>query len=204
MQYWGTEIPEMGLIAHWKLDEVQGSTARDNVTGEDAFVFGDPLWLPAGGIVDGALQLDGVDDCVVTASGMNLTEGPFSVTVWINGGTPGQVIISQQVVSDWVVLDTEGKLMTELKSAGRPNRGPLLSDATITDGDWHRIGLVWDGSYRRLSVDGAEVACDAESLSGLENASSSLYIGVGEDYAAGTFFSGLIDDVRIYNRVVSQ
>jgi hypothetical protein len=32
---------------------------------------------------------------------------------------------------------------------------------------------------------------------------SGLYIGVGNDFAAGTFFSGLIDDVRIYNRVVS-
>jgi len=79
----------------------------------------------------------------------------------------------------------------------------LPSDTIVTDGAWHRIGLVWDGSYRRLSVDGAEVACDAESLSGLESADRALYIGVGEDYAAGTFFSGLIDDVRIYNRVVS-
>jgi hypothetical protein len=30
-----------------------------------------------------------------------------------------------------------------------------------------------------------------------------LYIGVGKDYASGTFFSGLIDDVRIYNRAVA-
>ena len=29
-----------------------------------------------------------------------------------------------------------------------------------------------------------------------------LYIGVGKDYAPGSFFSGLIDDVRIYNRAV--
>jgi len=30
-----------------------------------------------------------------------------------------------------------------------------------------------------------------------------LYIGVDKNYTPGTFFSGLIDDVRIYNRVVS-
>jgi hypothetical protein len=30
-----------------------------------------------------------------------------------------------------------------------------------------------------------------------------LYIGTGSDLAAGTFLSGLIDDVRIYNRAVS-
>jgi hypothetical protein len=37
----------------------------------------------------------------------------------------------------------------------------------------------------------------------LETSGGGLYIGVGKDYAPGTFFSGLIDDVRIYNRAVN-
>ncbi|MHC4070675.1 MAG: LamG-like jellyroll fold domain-containing protein [Planctomycetota bacterium] len=37
----------------------------------------------------------------------------------------------------------------------------------------------------------------------LNPATGGLYIGAGQDYAAGTFFAGLIDDVRIYNRAVS-
>ena len=61
---------------------------------------------------------------------------------------------------------------------------------------------MWDGSYRYLYVDGVEVAKDATPLSGLENAEGGLYLGVGNDFATGTFFSGLIDDIRIYNRVV--
>jgi hypothetical protein len=47
-----------------------------------------------------------------------------------------------------------------------------------------------------------EVANDAEPLSGLNGAFSGLYIGTGINCEAGTFFSGLIDDVRIYNRVI--
>jgi hypothetical protein len=78
----------------------------------------------------------------------------------------------------------------------------MLSQANITDGNWHRIGFVWDGSYRYLYVDGAEVAKDAEPLSDLESAEGGLYFGVGSTLAPNTFFSGLIDDVRIYNRVV--
>ncbi len=38
---------------------------------------------------------------------------------------------------------------------------------------------------------------------GLENSQMGLYFGVGKNYAAGTFWSGLIDDIRIYNRAVS-
>ncbi|MHC4582854.1 MAG: hypothetical protein ACYS14_15490 [Planctomycetota bacterium] len=36
----------------------------------------------------------------------------------------------------------------------------------------------------------------------MEASGSGLYIGVGQDYAAGTLFSGLIDDIRIYSRAV--
>ena len=52
-----------------------------------------------------------------------------------------------------------------------------------------------------LCVDGVAVAEDTQD--GLGYFGSGLYIGAGKNYAPGTFFSGLIDDVRIYNRVVS-
>ena len=90
--------------------------------------------------------------------------------------------------------------MTELTGPGRDS-GPLLSQTVIADDTWHRIGFVWDGSNRMLYVDGVSVAEDVQNNLGFF--SSGLYIGVGKDYASGTFFSGLIDDVRIYNRVVS-
>jgi hypothetical protein len=48
-----------------------------------------------------------------------------------------------------------------------------------------------------------EVAKDAEALSDLETEEGGLYFGVGSILAPGTFFSGLIDDIRIYNRAVS-
>jgi hypothetical protein len=47
---------------------------------------------------------------------------------------------------------------------------------------------------------GVTVAEDTQN--GLAASSSGLYVGVGKDFAPGTFFSGLIDDVRIYNRAV--
>ena len=60
---------------------------------------------------------------------------------------------------------------------------------------------MWDGSKRMLGVDGVIVAEDIQDGAGIFG--SGLYIGVGKDYTADTYFSGLIDDVRIYNRVVS-
>ena len=68
------------------------------------------------------------------------------------------------------------------------------------DGDWHRIGFVWEGVYRVLYVDGIPVAEDTQP--GLESCLGGLKIGGGIDPAPGTFWSGLIDDVRIYSRAV--
>ena len=49
-------------------------------------------------------------------------------------------------------------------------------------------------------MDGNRVAegADVESA----ECSGGLYIGCDKDMAPGTFFTGLIDDVRIYNRGV--
>ena len=78
---------------------------------------------------------------------------------------------------------------------------PLISNFVITDGQWHRIGFVWDGFSRRLYVDYVEVARDTQD--GLESSTGGFYIGTGKAMEPGTYFSGLIDDVRIYNRAVN-
>ena len=62
---------------------------------------------------------------------------------------------------------------------------------------------MWDDSYRYLHVDGVEVARDGAPLTSLKGSGGGLYFGAGSNLTPGTFFSGLIDDIRIYNRAVS-
>jgi len=188
---------EVTLVAHWALDETTGITAHDSVNGYDDYVMGGALWQPAGGVIDGAIEFDGVDDCLITTFGPDPAEGPFSVVAWVKGGAPGQVIISQAVRSDWLMLDAStGTLMTELKNSDG-HADPLLSETVITDGQWHHIGLVWSGVHRTLCVDGVAVAEDTQH--GLEGSQMGLCFGVGKNYTPGTFFFGLIDDIRILN-----
>jgi hypothetical protein len=199
------EVNDPKLVAHWKLDETEGSIAYDSARGHDGTLYGEPLWQPTGGAVAGALAFDGTDDYVSTPFVLNPADGPFSVFAWVKGGARGQVIISQTDDVNWLLPDpSEGKLMTELRTP--PSRivpPPLVSEFVITDGDWHRIGLVWNGSYRTLYVDATEVAKDTEPQDHLGSSDGGLYIGAGKTLDAASFFSGLIDDVRIYNRAVT-
>ncbi|MHC4596035.1 MAG: LamG-like jellyroll fold domain-containing protein [Planctomycetota bacterium] len=214
MSYWGQEFESLPfyVLAYWKLDETEGTIAFDSTGEHDGTLYGEPLWQPEGGIVDGALAFDGTNDYVSTDFVLNPADGPFSIFGWIKEGAPGQVIISQadRAVlgvalpgSIWLSTDpAEGKLMTELLTPGRDGV-PIVSQCIITDGAWHHIGFVWDGSYRYLYVDRAEVAKDTESFSQLESSRGGLCLGAGKNLESGNFFSGLIDDVRIYDRAVS-
>jgi hypothetical protein len=202
MSYWGQEAYDTTLIAHWKLDEASGTVATDSAGTNNGTLFGLPTWQPTGGKVAGALLLDGVDDYVSTASVLDPAGGLFSVFAWVKGGTPGQTIISQTGGADWLLADASGgRLRTSLSApAGRLPAKPLVSESVITDGTWHRVGLSWDGSTRVLYLDDVEVARDTQS--GLPSSAGGLYIGAGSTMAPGSFWKGLIDDVRIYDRVV--
>ena len=114
---------------------------------------------------------------MATESVRDPSQGPFSVFVWVQGGAPGQVIVSQQDGTNWLAGgSSDGALMTDLKSAGRQSR-PLTSMIVITDGAWHRVGFVWDGSNRILYVDDIEVARDTQT--NLIGSTGGMYFGAG-------------------------
>jgi sugar lactone lactonase YvrE len=193
---------DIRCVAHFKLDEAKGSIVNDSARNWDATVYGNPEWRPAEGIVGGALQLDGLDDYVKTGFVLNPADGALSVFAWIKGGVPGQVVVSQAGGANWLCTDTsEGNLMTKLRNPGRFG-SPMLSQTNITDGNWHHIGLVWDGSKRILYIDDVAVAEDTQN--GLESSDRGLYIGTGKGMEPDSFWSGLIDDVRIYDMALSE
>jgi len=198
MDHWDQAF---GVIAHWMLDEAEGDVAYDSAGLNDAALNGNPLWQPLAGMIDGALEFDGSGDYVAAPKTINPADGPFSVFAWIKGGGPGQVIMSQISSNgvNWLTADSlTGCLRTELKGGRRG--GPLESQTVIADGNWHRVGFTWDGSNRVLYVDDVVVAED--TLSSLAGASAGLFIGASRSLEPGKFWSGLIDDVRIYDRVV--
>ena len=197
------EIYPTELIAYWKLDEAEGDIAFNSTSDNHGILIGSPTWQPEMGKVDGALELDGIDDYIDADFVLNPADGPFSILAWIKGGAAGQVVLSQTGGANWLSADpSEGKLMTELvPPTTRSPLPPLVSEIQITDGNWHHIGFVWDGSHRTLCVDGVVVAEDTQD--GLDSSENGLNIGSGKMTQPGTYFSGLIDDVRIYNRAVT-
>ena len=202
--YWMT-YP--GLVAHWQFDDAGGEIAADRLREFDGTLHGSPRWRPAEGRVNGAIELDGLDDYISTDHVLNPSDGPFTVFLWIKGGQPGQTILAQSSLAGssgevWLGTDTStGALMTSLTDGSR-GTSPLVSQTVVTDGDWHHLRLVWDGSHRHLYVDGKEVAADTHTLNKLRFSTAGFHIGAGRTLEAAGFWAGMIDDIRIYNRGV--
>jgi hypothetical protein len=195
MSHWGEDA---NFIAHWKLDETGGDRAYDSVGENDAIVMGDAVWWPAEGQIDGALQFDGITSYLSAPFIIDPPRQPFSAYVWVKGGQPGQTIISQQgASSEWLSLDAAGALTCTLTFP----LAAVTSNVVLTDDLWHHIGLVSDGSGISLYVDDVEVA--RSDISPLLPSVGDLQIGTGKSRDTGTFWSGLIDDVRIYDRAVA-
>jgi hypothetical protein len=205
-------LPPPKPLAYWKLDETEGGIAHDSAGVNDGILNGGPLWQPTAGQIDGALAFDGIDDYISTDFVLDPSWGAFSVFAWIKGCAPGQVIISQTddfgTGETWLGCDmSDGKLMTGLVTnpLGRFKPEPLVSQVVITDNQWHHIGFVWDGSYRYLYLDGTEVAKDTRTLTqALMYSVGGLYIGARKDLDATSYFSGLIDDIRIFNKAFNE
>jgi hypothetical protein len=202
MSYWGQEVHDPSLLAYWKLDETEGAIAYDITDGFDGAWHGDPF-DQLNGLDDQKTPFDGIDDYVSTPFVLNPAETQFSISVWVNGGEPGQVIISQIDNMDLLSLEeSNGSLVVEfIISGGRVLQRLLISDFIISDGLWHHVILTWDGTNRSLYVDGVLIAADIQTV--LEDCDNGYYIGCGKNKEADSFFAGGISDVKIYNRAIT-
>ncbi len=191
-------------IAHWKMDETDGKIAHDSAGYKHGTLNEIPLWRPNEGKFGGALEFHGIDDFVSTPFILDPANGSFSIFAWIKSSTKGQVIISQtgKTGERWLWTDPSyGRLTTWLM---HPPFDPLMSGSSVTDGQWHHVGMVYDsiGLKRYLYIDGKEVARDSDFVGGV-NSDGGLYFGADKTLQTSSFFSGLIDDIRIYNKVLS-
>ncbi|OHB57637.1 MAG: hypothetical protein A2173_10470 [Planctomycetes bacterium RBG_13_44_8b] len=69
--------------------------------------------------------------------------------------------------------------------------------------EWHHVCGTYDGATINLYLDAAPEATKA-STSGIDVYNTNLWIGANSEYAEPRYWDGLIDEVIIYNRALSQ
>jgi hypothetical protein len=169
----------------------------------------------ASGKVGQGFSLDGVDDYVDVVDATNLKPDQLTVDAWIQGSVLPSIhyfIVAKSGSSGEFGYELGITGETDKHAAGLARFSVLTGDGqpfgdavgltNILDGEFHHIAGTYDGSDVKVYVDGVLEGSDSFS-SPIVYTTDSLRIGVRQ-HIFGNVFNGLIDEVEIFNRALSE
>jgi hypothetical protein len=194
--------------AYWTMDEASGEKIADSLGGHTGYLLNSEGAIRADGVSGQSLVLDGVDDYVTVPGYKGVTgKGSRSCMAWIKTTrAAGQIVSwgSYETGRKWVMrVNENGTLRVEVQG------GYIYGTSPVNDGQWHHVAAVLDSdgtpdvSEVRLYVDGYLQAAGGVQACGIDTA-------VGQDAAIGSFsplpqfFSGLVDEVRVYDYALTS
>jgi tetratricopeptide (TPR) repeat protein len=189
-----------GLVGWWKLDETGGDKAADSSgNGHDATLHGDPKWLPSGGKIGGALQLDGAGDYADT--GYNTDLNTWTAAAWVKSpAAPTSANHSGPVHREKNFQINWNHELEEFRGAAGLSIGVkwyAASFGNLQPDTWYHLAATFDGKSLKAYTNGALVTNNA-SASGVPDAEPET-LKLGRHAKDDSFFAGTIDDVRLYN-----
>lgn len=203
------------IIGQWSLDEGAGKVTKDSSVGEnDGSLAGNPKWVD--GKLGKALSFNGQNDCVQIPFKEPVPD-KYTLSVWIyqedtavspgDDGDYGQTILSSSSAANnyafWLLSHKGGAIRFYSFETESPNANSLLTKpGAISLKKWYHIAATAvKGGDSVIYVDGVEKA--RWKNKGKATTTVSFYIGdlrVDRKIA----FNGIIDEVTIYNVVLSQ
>lgn len=187
-------------IAHWKFDEGGGTVAADCAGGSDGEVHG-ATWSE--GIMGGALRFDGVDDYV--DCGVHVPE-VMSLSLWV---CPESQSGTQTLACETDYSFYQNNLRLELRwgrvgyafADGATEQVYIFGVTSPNSDEWTHLAVTRDGGEAAIYVNGAK---DMSKPYEFVPAACSTGLMVGGTLSAANPFKGKIDDVRLYNRPLSE
>lgn len=200
------QVPTDALIAYYPFngnaDDVSGSGFNGQVTG--ATLVADRRGEPVS-----AYFFDGLNDGI-SISNFNINPEAFTISLWFNASNDGDVNTKEILQrsnptnkSDWCwnvswyKKNGPSKLYSGIKTT---NRAVTDSVDSAVKNRWNHIIITWDGSTKKVYVNGLLKKTNYAPGSMDYTNKNNLYIGFDSETG---YFKGSIDDIRIYSRVLT-
>ncbi len=206
--------PPRTEVLYYSFGEDAGTTVP-NVAGPDyAGTKSGCVWTNAGRYAGGAMSFDGAGDYVNVGTGLKFPAwGQYSVSVWFlnNGGGSfsgyGQKIMDKtddDFEQYWYMgVDANGAVGMKVGMIGPAPVALVDGSSNYIDNAWHHAVAVRDGTNGWLWVDGVLKASCTHMIS--YGIGTRLYVGYSYNPYSSSHkrcWSGLLDEVRVYDRVL--
>lgn len=158
-----------------------------------------------------SMAFDGVDDELCVSYNDKFPTDKFTISAYVKFNTAndetGIIDWGSTLKKNWWITTTKsnearGYIFHIGNGTGSDSLKYYLPNPTTNPENinrWHQITMVYNGSALSVMVDGEFVGTKPASISRTKN-----YLNIGGKIGDGSFFKGNIDDVRIYNRPLTQ
>jgi len=197
-----------GLVGYWKFDEGSGTTAYDSSgynNNGTIYSSSTPNATWTTGKVGNALSFDGVDDYVRVPNNFSFStiHGPSTVGLWFNANSlSGMKRIFSDNCFEWGIFHNS----TYLQGAAYSG----VSAGTISTNQWYYVVLTHDhptglsNTIIKIYVNGVLKSQTNLTITTQNGYTDTPYY-IGDDACVNGYdFNGLIDEVRVYNRALSD
>ncbi len=198
------------LVGQWKLDDGAGTTALDatgngnNGTLEDGPTVVDGQFVQALAFENSRVAIPASDS--LTA---DMFQGSFTLSAWINpkrtGDTWQQIFRSireDDTSNDTLFLNNDGRLSWRGRVGAAWAGGMCETAPDVVPADqWTHVAVTGDGTNFRIYVNGA--LSQESAFQTTDGTNATYYIG-GDPTWIDESYTGMIDDFRVYNHVMSE
>ena len=206
---------EGGVLAEWRFDDADGTTATDEVSGYVLTEQGDPTWqttAAAAGHGNG-VALDGTGDildvAIASVPNLQITTGDFSVEILctLTTGIAETTLVEHRAAADGVgwTIGTDASDQLEAKVEDSSGETALTGETDIADGTTKHIVVTFDRDGNMTpyidGVAGTAVSIATRALT-LTN-TGRFAVGGDSDRGAGSLTTGTFFFLRVYNRVLT-
>lgn len=153
-----------------------------------------------------ALVLDGLDDCVKVSQKYMAISDDFTIETWFksNGGS-GPILAFTDTIPNYsetyltLELLPDGSLNAHYRVPAATSGGTsvLSNVAGLNDNRWRHTALRRVDGSLWLYIDG--VLASAEAIAASAIADTSVYVLIGKNNSTNAYFSGQLDEIRIWH-----
>jgi len=199
-------ITDPSLVGWWKLDEDMGTTAVDwSSYGNHGTFEGDPQWVP--GYDGAALEFDG-DDYVDTGNTEDLAN--WTIACWVmspeapSGGASsasGPVHREKNYQFNWNHQNDTYLGAAAVRVGGADGAWHAAKYMPLSANTWYHLAATYDGTVLNAYRDGVLITSNP-APSGPPDAETGT-LKIGRHATASQFFTGTVDNVRVYDKALT-